>query len=78
MVKIHVERTIGASPERVFSWLADPANLTAAPLILVVSWVTTYTHPTRGGGKAMEAMTSRLLPWNFRAILARCARVLES
>jgi uncharacterized protein YndB with AHSA1/START domain len=31
MVKIHVERTIGASPERVFSWLADPANLTAAP-----------------------------------------------
>jgi uncharacterized protein YndB with AHSA1/START domain len=144
MVKINVERTIGASPERVFAWLADPANLTAAPLILragwartssdpgigalreatatgmwfreeitaydpprgysyrivrsvpafrheggtltltasgadtAVSWVTTYTHPTRGGGKAMEAMTSRLLPWNFRAILARCARVLES
>jgi uncharacterized protein YndB with AHSA1/START domain len=144
MVKIHVERTIGASPERVFSWLADPANLTAAPLIVRarwaktspdpgvgalreatatgmwlreeitsydpprgysyrivrsvpafdheggtltltpsgddtdVSWVTTYTHPTHGGGKAMEAMTSRLLPWNFRAILARCARVLES
>ena len=106
MVKIHVERTIGASPERVFSWLADPANLTAAPLRgysyrivrsfpafdheggnltltpsgddTVVSWVTTYTHPTRGGGKAMEAMTSRLLPWNFRAILARCATVLES
>jgi hypothetical protein len=43
-----------------------------------VSWVTTYTHPAHGGGKAREAMTSRLLPWNFRAILARCARVLES
>jgi uncharacterized protein YndB with AHSA1/START domain len=144
MVKIHVERTIGASPERVFSWLADPVNLTAAPLVLRagwanaspgpgvgalreatatgmwfreeitaydpprgysyrivrsvpafdhkggtltltpsgdgtdVSWVTTYTHPAHGGGKAMEAMTSRLLPWSFRAILARCARVLES
>jgi hypothetical protein len=31
MVKIQLEWTIGASPERVFSWLADPASLTAAP-----------------------------------------------
>ena len=38
MVKIHVERTIAASPERVFSWLADPANLTAAPLVLSAGW----------------------------------------
>ena len=28
------ERTIEASQERVFDWLADPANLTAAPLVL--------------------------------------------
>lgn len=143
MVKIHVERTIRASPERVFGWLSDPANLTAAPLILKagwaknspgqgagalreaiatgmwlreeitaydpprgysyrivrsfpvfdhrggtltftpqadgthVSWVTEYSHPVRAGGKAMEALTSRLFPWNFRAILDRCASALE-
>ncbi|BBZ63722.1 SRPBCC family protein [Mycolicibacterium monacense] len=144
MVTIHVERTIGAPPERVFSWLADPASLTAAPLVLRaawtrespgpgvgalrqviaagmwfreeitaydpphsysyrivrsvpafdheggtitftpsgdgthVSWTSTYSHPAYGGGKAMEALSARLLPWNFKAILARCARVLES
>jgi hypothetical protein len=27
MVQLHVERTIAASPERVFEWLADPASL---------------------------------------------------
>jgi len=26
----------------------------------------------------MEAVSARLLPWNFRAILARCAKVLEA
>src|SRR5258708_50530 len=34
MVEFQVDRTIAASPERVFDWLADPANLTAAPGIL--------------------------------------------
>ena len=29
MGQIHVERTIAASPERVFDWLLDPVNLTA-------------------------------------------------
>ncbi len=143
MVTVHVERTIAASPERVFAWLADPANLTAAPLILSagwaakspapgvgavrnataagmwfseeitaydpprgysyrivrsvpafnheggtvtltptgdgthVSWASTYTHPLHSGGKALEALTSRLLPWNFRVILDRCATALE-
>lgn len=143
MVTVHVERTIAASPEQVFAWLADPANLTAAPLILSagwaakspdpgvgavrnataagmwfseeitaynpprsysyriirsvpaftheggtvtltptgngthVSWASTYTHPLYSGGKALEALTSRLLPWNFRVILDRCATALE-
>jgi hypothetical protein len=40
--------------------------------------VTTFIHPVRAGGKAMEAITSRLLPWNFRVILDRCASALES
>ena len=143
MVTIRVERTIDAAPEHVFSWLADPANLVAAPLILKAGWaktsagpgvgarreatavgmwlregitaydpprsysyriirsfpvfdheggtitvspsgdgthvrrVTTYSHRARSGGKALEALTSRLFPWNFRAILDRCARDLE-
>ena len=34
MVEIHLERTIDAPVERVFDWLADPANLAAAPLAL--------------------------------------------
>lgn len=34
MVEIHVERTIAASPREVFDWLADAANLDAAPLAL--------------------------------------------
>lgn len=144
MATIQVERTIAADPERIFSWLADPANLTAAPLILQakwarnssgpgvgaqreaiavgiwlreeitaydpprsysyriirsvpvfdheggtltltpsddgtrVSWVTTYSHPAFSGGKALEALTSRLFPGNFRAILDSCASTLES
>ncbi|CAN3129727.1 SRPBCC family protein [Mycobacterium sp. smrl_JER01] len=143
MVTINVERTIRASPERVFHGLADPANLETAPLILRagwtkdssepgvgalreatavgmwlreeitaydpprsysyritrsfpifaheggtltltpsgdgtrVNWATTYSHPTHSGGKALEAVTSRLFPWNFRTILDRCASALE-
>jgi hypothetical protein len=143
MTRLHVERTIAAPPERVFDWLADPANLTAAPLALKagyakgssgpgegavrevtglslrlreeitaydaprsysyrivrsfppldheggtltfspsgdgthVDWVSTYTHPARGGGRAMEAVSSRLLGWSFAAILAGCAKALE-
>jgi len=38
MVGLHVERTIAAAPERVFDWLADPASLTAAPLVLKAHW----------------------------------------
>ena len=144
MVTLHIERTIAAPPQRVFDWLADPANLTAAPLALKagyakdspgpgkgalrevtglgmwfreeltafdpphsysylilrsfppfeheggtltftpagegthVDWVTSYSHPARAGGKAMEAVSARLLTWSFNAVLADCARALES
>jgi uncharacterized protein YndB with AHSA1/START domain len=143
MVHLHVERTIAASPQRVFAWLADPVNLTAAPLALKagyakdspgpgagalrevigaglwfreeitafdaprsysylilrsvpgmkhdggtltltpqgdgthVDWVSSYSHPARWGGKAMEAISSRLLRSSFSAILAACAKALE-
>jgi uncharacterized protein YndB with AHSA1/START domain len=144
MVKFQVERTIAASPERVFDWLADPANLTAAPVILKVRWVkssswpgegavreaiglggwfreeitaydrpraysyrvvrsippfdheggtltftpstegtrvdwlTSYTHPAHAGGKLLEVISRRLLRWSFLAVLAGCAKALES
>ncbi|MCV7228574.1 SRPBCC family protein [Mycolicibacterium komossense] len=143
MVNIHVERVIDASPQRVFDWLADPARLTTAPLVLKadwaqgsaaqgvgavrevwgtgmwfreeitaydppksysyritrslpvfdhdggtltftptgdgthVDWLSSYTHPARAGGKAMEAISSRLLLWNFGAILTSCGKDLE-
>lgn len=38
MTHLHVERTIAASQQRVFEWLADPASLTAAPLVLKAVW----------------------------------------
>lgn len=140
MVHLHVEKTIAAPPEQVFAWLADPANIAVAPLVLTagwaagsdarpvrqviatgmwfreeitaydpprsysyrivrsvpafdheggtltftptadgthVDWVSDYTHPARGGGAVMEAVSSRLLPWNFRAILDGCAKALQ-
>jgi uncharacterized protein YndB with AHSA1/START domain len=144
MVQLQVERTIAASPERVFDWLADPANLAAGPLFLKagwakdssgpgvgalrhvtglgmwfreritaydpprsysyvvvrafppvdheggtltvtstdngthVEWVTRYTIPARGGGRVTDAIASPLMRSNFRAILAGCAKALES
>ncbi len=144
MVELHLERTIAASPERVFEWLADPANLVTARLVLKggyaknspaggvgavrevtgvgmwfreeytaydaprsysyrmtrsfpafnheggtitvapsadgahVNWVTSYTHPALAGGKALEAISSRLLRSGFSEILDACAKALES
>ena len=43
-----------------------------------IDWVTTYTIPARGGGKLTEAVTAPLFRSSFRAILAGCAKALES
>lgn len=43
-----------------------------------VDWKTAFTIPVSGGGKVTEAVTSPLFRWTFRAILAGCARALES
>ena len=151
MVEIHLERTIAAPVDQVFDWLADPANLAAAPLVLKagyakdspgpgagavrevlglgtwfreeitaydrphsysylivrsfppfdheggtltftssgaslgtssgagthVDWLSNYTHPARAGGKALEAVSYRLLRSSFLAILNGCAKALE-
>ncbi|MFT3714946.1 MAG: SRPBCC family protein [Gordonia sp. (in: high G+C Gram-positive bacteria)] len=144
MAELIIERTIAATPDRVFAWLTDPSHLTAAPLAVKagwaggttapgvgavrevfalglwareqitaydpphrydyrivtsvpaidhqdgsvtltptpdgthVRWVSVYSHPRSGGGKPMEALTSRLLPGSFDAILNACAADLES
>ena len=43
-----------------------------------VDWVSSYSHPALAGGRALEAVTSRLLTSSFQAVLARCAKVLET
>ncbi len=144
MVELHVERTIAAPPERVFDWLADPAGLTTAPLVLRsayraetpgpgkgavrqvlglgtwfreeitaydrpraysyhivksfppfnheggtltftptaegthVDWVSRYTHPAAAGGRLLEKASKRLLNASFQAVLAGCAKALET
>ena len=39
MTEIHVQRTIEASPELVFDWLLDPANLTVSPWFRKAAWM---------------------------------------
>lgn len=41
-----------------------------------VDWRSNYTHPIYAGGKLMEAVSRRLLRWNFLAILAACEKAL--
>jgi Polyketide cyclase / dehydrase and lipid transport len=48
MVKIRAERTIAASPERVFDWLLDPANLTVSPLFRKAAWAKDSSGPGVG------------------------------
>ena len=48
MVQIHEQRTIAASPERVFQWLLDPANLTVSPMFRKAVWSTDSPGPGVG------------------------------
>ncbi len=54
MVQIHLERTIAAPTERVFDWLADPANLAAAPLVLRAGYA--KDSPGHGAGALREVV----------------------
>lgn len=54
VVEIHVERTIAAPPETVFDWLANPAHLTAAPLILRAGYMEGSSSP--GAGAVRDAL----------------------
>lgn len=52
MVEIHTQRIIAAPTEQVFDWLADPANLAAAPLALKAG--DAKDSPGRGAGALRE------------------------
>lgn len=56
MVEIHVERTIDAPVERVFDWLADPANLAAAPLALRGRYAKDSPGPGAGAVREVTAV----------------------
>jgi uncharacterized protein YndB with AHSA1/START domain len=53
MVEIHLEQTIAAPVEKVFDWLADPANLAAAPLVLKAG----YAKGSSSGAGAVREVT---------------------
>ncbi len=42
-----------------------------------VDWLTNYTHPVWAGGKALEALTRRLLRASFLSLFTACAKELE-
>jgi uncharacterized protein YndB with AHSA1/START domain len=48
MVELYVERSIAAPPQAVFDWLADPVNLTAAPLALRAGFTRGTSVPAAG------------------------------
>lgn len=54
MVEIHLERTIAAPVDQVFDWLADPANLAAAPLVLKAGYAKDSAAP--GAGAVREVV----------------------
>jgi uncharacterized protein YndB with AHSA1/START domain len=54
MVEIHLERTIAAPVDQVFDWLADPANLAAAPLVLKAGYAKDSSGP--GAGAVREVV----------------------
>ena len=54
MVEIHLERTIAAPVDQVFDWLADPANLAAAPLALKAGYAKDSSGP--GAGTVREVV----------------------
>lgn len=54
MIQLRVERTIAAPAEKVFAWLADPANLTTSPLIFRAGW--SKCSPEPGVGATRDAL----------------------
>jgi uncharacterized protein YndB with AHSA1/START domain len=54
MTQIHEQRTIAASPERVFAWLLDPANLTISRWFRTAAWVKDSSDPGVGATRELK------------------------
>jgi hypothetical protein len=48
VVEIHLVQNIAAPVDKVFDWLADPVNLTVAPLVLKAGWADGSSGPGAG------------------------------
>ena len=66
VVQIHLEWTIAAPVERVFDWLADPVNLSTAPLVLRAR----YTKSSPGPGAGAVREVAGIGTWFREAITA--------
>jgi uncharacterized protein YndB with AHSA1/START domain len=79
MVEIHLERTIAAPVDQVFDWLADPANLAAAPLVLQASYAKDSSGPGAGavrevvglGTRFREEITAYARPRSYSYLIVR-------
>jgi hypothetical protein len=77
VTQIREQRTIAASPVHVFAWLLDPANLTVSLWFRKATWADASGPGV--GGKVLEILSAPLMrSFAFRAILAGCAKALES
>jgi uncharacterized protein YndB with AHSA1/START domain len=72
MVQIHVERTIAAAPERVFDWLADPANFTS-PVASPFGFGAGYVEGSEPGVGAVREVTGLGHTWFREEITAYSA-----
>lgn len=70
MVEIHLERTIAAPVEQVFDWLADPASLKAAPLVLKSGWAKNSPSPDKTSAIRPVREVTALGPWFREEITA--------
>ncbi|OSC38445.1 SRPBCC family protein [Mycobacterium decipiens] len=85
MVEIHLERTIAASPERVFDWLADPVNLAAAPLAVKAGYAKGSAGPGAGavrevfglGAWFREEITAYDRPRSYSYLIVRSLPPLD-
>jgi uncharacterized protein YndB with AHSA1/START domain len=79
MVEIHLEQTILAPVDKVFDWLADPANLAAAPLVLRAGWAKGSAGPGAGavrevtgvGTSFREEITAYDRPHSYSYLIVR-------
>ncbi|OLP03875.1 MxaD family protein [Mycolicibacterium porcinum] len=67
MVKLHVERTIAASTDRVFGWLADPANFTT-PLASSIGFTAGYVGDSSPEVGAIREVNGFGTTW-FREVI---------